>query len=100
MGCILATELITDTATNDKVLGEKRGLYKDLERAILQAEKAQKMNMKDRLLKYSFGCSYRGNLGIASFYVNSPLKQNRECYAAAKTVALGNRTKGVQPNSK
>ncbi|GFY21171.1 hypothetical protein TNCV_3992151 [Trichonephila clavipes] len=31
--------------------------------------------------------------------VNSPSKQNRECYAAAKTVALGNRTKGVQPNS-
>ncbi|GFV59804.1 uncharacterized protein TNCV_957031 [Trichonephila clavipes] len=30
---------------------------------------------------------------------NSPSKQNRECYAAAKTVALGNRTKGVQPNS-
>ncbi|GFY30024.1 uncharacterized protein TNCV_4073371 [Trichonephila clavipes] len=25
--------------------------------------------------------------------------QNRECYAAAKTVALGHRTKGVQPNS-
>ncbi|GFS68896.1 hypothetical protein TNCV_4569471 [Trichonephila clavipes] len=24
---------------------------------------------------------------------------NRECYAAAKTVALGNMTKGVQPNS-
>ncbi|GFV02252.1 hypothetical protein TNCV_62461 [Trichonephila clavipes] len=30
---------------------------------------------------------------------NSPSKQNRECYAAAKTVALGNRMKGVQPNS-
>ncbi|GFV95673.1 uncharacterized protein TNCV_2009901 [Trichonephila clavipes] len=30
---------------------------------------------------------------------NSPSKQNRECYAAAKTVALGNRTQGVQPNS-
>ncbi|GFW12511.1 hypothetical protein TNCV_817631 [Trichonephila clavipes] len=25
--------------------------------------------------------------------------KNRECYAAAKTVALGNRTKGDQPNS-
>ncbi|GFW79048.1 hypothetical protein TNCV_214801 [Trichonephila clavipes] len=33
------------------------------------------------------------------YTVNSPSKQNRECYAAAKTVALGNRTKGVQPNS-
>ncbi|GFW44756.1 hypothetical protein TNCV_4483011 [Trichonephila clavipes] len=31
--------------------------------------------------------------------INSPSKQNRECYAAAKTAALGNRTKGVQPNS-
>ncbi|GFW30612.1 transposable element Tcb2 transposase [Trichonephila clavipes] len=30
---------------------------------------------------------------------NSPSKQNRECYAAAKTVALDKRTKGVQPNS-
>ncbi|GFU18292.1 uncharacterized protein TNCV_3180001 [Trichonephila clavipes] len=29
----------------------------------------------------------------------SPSKQNRECYPAAKIVALGNRTKGVQPNS-
>ncbi|GFV80632.1 HTH_Tnp_Tc3_2 domain-containing protein [Trichonephila clavipes] len=27
------------------------------------------------------------------------LTARRECYAAAKTVALGNRTKGVQPNS-
>ncbi|GFX50084.1 hypothetical protein TNCV_2375731 [Trichonephila clavipes] len=33
------------------------------------------------------------------YTVNSPSKQNRECYAAAKTVALGNRTKGVEPNS-
>ncbi|GFW34396.1 uncharacterized protein TNCV_221221 [Trichonephila clavipes] len=32
--------------------------------------------------------------------INSPSKLNRECYAAAKTVALGNRTKGVQPNSR
>ncbi|GFS47824.1 zinc finger CW-type PWWP domain protein 1 [Trichonephila inaurata madagascariensis] len=39
----------------DQILGEKRGLYKDLERAILQAEKAQKMNLQDRLKKYSFG---------------------------------------------
>ncbi|GFU87786.1 hypothetical protein TNCV_4832701 [Trichonephila clavipes] len=31
--------------------------------------------------------------------LTAPSKQNRECYAAAKTVALGNRTKGVQPNS-
>ncbi|GFU21786.1 hypothetical protein TNCV_4909931 [Trichonephila clavipes] len=30
---------------------------------------------------------------------NSPSKQNRECYAAAKTVVLGNRTKSVQPNN-
>ncbi|GFV54335.1 hypothetical protein TNCV_4366101 [Trichonephila clavipes] len=27
--------------------------------------------------------------------VNSPSKQNRECFAASKTVDLGNRTKGV-----
>ncbi|GFX47191.1 hypothetical protein TNCV_2747671 [Trichonephila clavipes] len=36
-------------------------------------------------------------VGVAR--INSPSKQNRECYAAAKTVALGNKTKGVQPNS-
>ncbi|GFW19225.1 hypothetical protein TNCV_255521 [Trichonephila clavipes] len=36
------------------------------------------------------------NLGVQ---VNSPSKHYRECYAAAKTVALGNKTKGVQPNS-
>jgi len=33
------------------------------------------------------------------YTVNIQSKQNREYYAAAKTVALGNRTKGVQPNS-
>ncbi|GFT04045.1 hypothetical protein TNCV_3346031 [Trichonephila clavipes] len=33
------------------------------------------------------------------YTVNNPSKQNRECYAAAMTVALGNRMKDVQPNS-
>ncbi|GFW97080.1 hypothetical protein TNCV_2697021 [Trichonephila clavipes] len=37
--------------------------------------------------------------GIYGHQPYSPSKQSRECYAAAKTVALGNRTKGVQPNS-
>ncbi|GFQ77708.1 hypothetical protein TNCT_493821, partial [Trichonephila clavata] len=52
----------------DEKVGEVKSLYPGLERAILQAEKAQKMKIKDRLKKYSIGACNSGDLCTVSFY--------------------------------
>lgn len=76
---------VVDFSKPSPVKSNKRKVCKDLDRAIIEAEKAIKMPQKKRLETYSFGVVYKGRWGMSN-KANAPIPKPEKSVMKEKEV--------------